>query len=138
MFAMPAVNWLAIVVAAVIQFVVGFLWYSPMLFGNQWMKLSGIKPDPKVKPSAMMMPMVGMFVLTLITAFVLSGFIGYAGAKGAVDGALVGVMAWLGFMATTHASSVLFERKPKALYVLNVGHMLAAMALAGAILGYWA
>ncbi|MBI5226414.1 DUF1761 domain-containing protein [Candidatus Micrarchaeota archaeon] len=128
---------MAIVIAAVIQMVVGFLWYSPMLFGNAWMKMSGIKMDQKQKPD-MMMPMVWMFLGTLVLSFVLSGFVGYAGAKGLVDGAFVGVMAWIGFIATTTVHTVLFENKPFKLYLLNNGHYLVGLALAGAVLGYFA
>ncbi len=136
MLPMPAVNWIAIVVAAVVQMVVGFLWYSPMLFGNTWLKLSGIKM-PSKKPD-MTMPMIWMLVGAVVTAFVLSGFVGYAGAKGLVEGALIGLMAAIGFQVTSHASSVIFEGKPFQLYLLNVGHMVVGMALAGAVLGYWA
>ncbi len=136
MLPMPAVNWMAIVIAAVIQMVVGFLWYSPMLFGNAWAKMSGIKMDPSKKMP--MMPMVWMFVGTLVLSFVLSGFVGYAGAKGLMDGAFVGIMAWLGFIATTTVHTVLFENKPFKLYLLNNGHYLVGLALAGAVLGHFA
>lgn len=141
MLPMPAVNWIAILAAAVVQMIIGYVWYSPMLFGNTWMKLSGIKPPAKLDDAAkkaMMKSMFWMFVGTIVTAFVLSGFIGYAGAKGILEGAFIGFMAWLGFMLTSHAGMVLFDRKPVQLYLLNVGHMLFGMVLAGAVLGYWA
>jgi len=141
MLLMPVVNWVAILVAAAVQMIVGYVWYSPMLFGNAWMKLSGIKKPEKMDDaakSAMMTSMFWMFVGTIVTAFVLSGFIGYAGAKGLMEGAFVGVMAWLGFMVTSHAGMVLFDRKPFQLYLLNVGHMFVGIILAGAVLGYWA
>jgi hypothetical protein len=38
-------NFLAILVAAVAAFVLGALWYSPVLFAKQWMKAHGYTPD---------------------------------------------------------------------------------------------
>ena len=35
---MSTINWLAILVAAISAFVVGGIWYSPLMFGNAWMK----------------------------------------------------------------------------------------------------
>lgn len=141
MLPMPAVNWIAILVAAVVQMIVGYVWYSPMLFGDTWMKLSGIKKPAKIDDAmkkSMMKSMFWMFIGAIVAAFVLSGFIGYAGAKGIVEGALIGLMAAIGFQVTSHASSVLFEGKPFQLYLLNIGHTLVGMAVAGAVLGYFA
>ena len=42
------VSWVAVIVVAIISFVIGMLWYSPLLFGKQWMKLSDIG-DKKMK-----------------------------------------------------------------------------------------
>ena len=35
------VNYLAVVVAAVVALVIGFIWYSPPVFGNRWMAYLG-------------------------------------------------------------------------------------------------
>ena len=41
--ALPSVtvNYVAVVGAAVVSFIIGMLWYSPLLFGNAWMKAGG-------------------------------------------------------------------------------------------------
>lgn len=45
------VNYLPIVVAAVVSMVLGGLWYSPLLFGKIWMNLQGLKmSDMENKP----------------------------------------------------------------------------------------
>ena len=36
------VNYVAVLAAAIASFVIGALWYSPMLFGKMWMKLSNV------------------------------------------------------------------------------------------------
>jgi hypothetical protein len=53
------INYLAVLVAALVSMVIGGLWYSPLLFGNIWMKLSGItqKDVEKAKKQGMMKSM---------------------------------------------------------------------------------
>ena len=133
-----AVNYLAVLGAAVASFVIGWLWYGP-LFGKQWMKMMGIKePSEKEKKEKMgeMMPsMVIGLIAAAVTAAVLGGFIKMVGAAGAFEGAAVGAMIWIGFLATTTLNGVLWEKKPTSLYVLNNGHLLVNIIVVGAIMG---
>jgi len=39
------VNWIAVLVGAVAAYLLGWLWYSPKLFGTKWMAGVGITPD---------------------------------------------------------------------------------------------
>ena len=128
-------NLVPLVVAVFVQIIIGFLWYSPMLFMNQWLKLSGKKLSDLQKgkadmPKTYFWMILGTIVLTYGLAHVLS----YAGAKNLMDGLVVGFMTWLTFIATTSANSVLFEGKPFKLYLLNNGHVLAGILAASAIL----
>src|SRR5260370_14201813 len=50
---MHSLNWLAILVAAISTMVVGFLWYSPLLFAKPWMKEMGYDPNDKAKTEEM-------------------------------------------------------------------------------------
>ena len=70
-------------------------------------------------------------------AYVLRYFIGYAQASTAIDGAIVGIWLWLGFVATTMIGMVLWEGKPFRLYLINAGHVLAGLIVMGAILAVW-
>ena len=93
--------------------IIGFLWYSKMLFGATWMKLSGISEANMKKANSNMPILYGtMFVASLVMAYVLAHFAKYAGAATLTDGAVAGFWAWLGFVATTMLSSSLFESKP--------------------------
>lgn len=44
-------NWLIVVASAIVPLIVGFVWYHPKLFGNVWMKESGINADFEQKPN---------------------------------------------------------------------------------------
>jgi hypothetical protein len=110
---MLQINYWAVLVAAVVAFVVGALWYSPLLFGKSYMKLRGLSPGADVK-----MPVgtiVTEFVRNLVVAYVLARFVvllGVADWKGAVQ---LGLWVWLGFHATLNLlGAVLHENMPSS------------------------
>jgi hypothetical protein len=128
------INYMAVLIAGIAQMVIGFLWYGP-LFGKIWQKLSGIS-DADIKKAGSNMPMLygTMFLATLVTAYVLSHFQQAGGAMDMMDGAMIGFWAWLGFVATTMLTNVLFDKKPFNLYLLNAGYQLVSLVVMGALL----
>ncbi len=136
MVALGAVNYIAVVAATVVAMILGYAWYSPMLFGNRWIKLMGFSAsDMKKGQKDMGKTMAYGVIVALVTAWVLAQFIGMLGAKTLVDGALVGVLAWIGFVATVMANDVIYGGKNTELYTLNAGYQLVALALMGAVIG---
>ena len=131
---MPAVNYIALLVAGIASMVIGYLWYGP-LFGKAWMKLSGISSADMEKGKKEMPKTYGiMYVSSLVMAYVLAVFISYAGAKDLVSGAMVGFWAGIGFVATVGLSMVLFDKKPFNLYLINVGYHVATLMVMGGII----
>lgn len=129
------VNILAVVVTAVVNMVVGSLWYSPLLFGKQWIKLSGMKMGDPNMP--MWMSYGATFVGALLMNYVLAYFSSFAFAYTPVEGAMVGMWAWLGFIATSSLSTVVFGGKPKGLYLIDNGYYLTVLLINGALLAWW-
>ncbi len=132
-----SVNYLAVIVCAVIYFMLGGLWYSKLLFAKPWMKAIG-KTEAECK--AMGSPAPGYiiaFIGALLTAFFLATFISYAGGASLVDGAKIGFYAWLGFAVTTLAPAYYFEMRPKALLLIYAVYTLVAFIIMGGILGAW-
>jgi hypothetical protein len=130
------VNWLAVIVAAVAGIVVGFVWYAPPVFGRRWSRASGIDlPQPgQAQPSSY----VGAVVTALVTAYILAVLIRGLGATTLVEGAIVGVVVWLGFVATWLASGVFFERRSTEWWALNAGQAIVSLVIMGAIIGFLA
>jgi hypothetical protein len=131
-----SLNWIAIVVAVVLNMVLGMLWYGP-LFGKQWMALTGHTPDPNNK-QAMWTSMGGATAASVVLAVVLAWVLMMSGAALMMDAFLVGFLLWLGFIATTLLDQVLFDQKPFALFAINAGFRLVGILVMAGVLTYWA
>lgn len=133
------VNVLAVLVSAAAGMALGALWYSPLLFGNVWMRLSGMTPKQlaAAKKQGMAAAYGVTFLGVLVMAFVLAMLLAATGAETVADGALLAFWLWLGFLATTMVGSVLWEEKPFTLYLLNIAHYLAVLMVMAGILRWW-
>lgn len=129
------VNFLAVVVAAVLNMILGAIWYSPAVYGKTWMALVGKRAED-MRSGAGRGYVLG-FIAALILAYVLASVIGIAQAKGILQGARVGFWMWIGFVATTSAGDVLWAGRPAKLYFINTGYNLAALIVMGALLAAW-
>ncbi|HLD81782.1 MAG TPA: DUF1761 domain-containing protein [Patescibacteria group bacterium] len=129
-------NYAAIIVSVIASMILGMIWYSPAMFGNMWMKLSGLKKEDIKKEEANK----GMFasaVAALVMAAVLSQFVILTSADTFDEGAKVAFWLWLGFVATVGVSEYIYTKRPAKLFVINMGYHLASMLLMGGILASW-
>lgn len=132
------INMLAVLVASVLGMGVGFLWYSPMLFGKPWMALSGFTPESMAGMKKDMTKTYGiMFVAQIVMNYVLAHILSAYQANSVAMGLQGAFWVWLGFIATTMLTGVLFDRKPLKLYAINVGYHLASLLVAAAVLSVW-
>jgi hypothetical protein len=129
------INWLAVAAAALVKFLLGWLWYSPFAFGRQWQAATGCSPEDMRKALPRAIP--ADLVLSFIMAFVLLHAVYYAGAKTWALGAIVGVLNWLGFIVAVSLPQHLYEKRPMRLFILNNAYLLIALAIMGAILAVW-
>jgi Protein of unknown function (DUF1761) len=124
------VNLLAILVAAMATMVVGFLWYSPMLFAKPWMREMGYDLNDKEKVKEMQKSAgpacLGSFVASLVAAFVLALLFHWIHVQDWQLGMLVGFHVWLGFVATVQLTGVLFMKQSMKLFAINTGYQLVA------------
>jgi len=129
------VNVLALVVMALGKSAIGFIWYSPALFGKVFVRLAGCDEAKLMKnlPRALLVDVVANFVM----AFVLVHAVVYAGATAFSQGLAVGFFNWIGFVAVSMLFSVNFEQRPFRLFLLNNGFQLITISVMGAILAVW-
>jgi len=124
--------------AAIATMVLGFVWYSPLLFARPWMVLMGYDPEDKAKLEEMRKgagKSYGIsFVASLVSAFVLAKIIAVTTVNSALYGMKVGFAVWLGFVTTVQLTDMLFSRRPTKLYLINTGYQLVCYLAMGAIL----
>jgi hypothetical protein len=127
-------NWLAIIVAAISAFVLGYFWYSNMLFGKRWMKENGFTAESAKNVN--MVKIFGLsFLLIVVASFNLGIFIGKD--AGAASGAIVGFHAGLGWVFTMMGVIYLFERRSFALFLINSIYCVVSLTVMGLIIGVW-
>ena len=133
------VQLLPVFVAALVSFMVGWLWYSPSLFGKVWMEDSKLTKESmtKSKKKGMTGTIIIGFIAQLVMAWVLSVFISASGGANWVEGLNVAFWAWLGFVASKGFGKALWEGKSMKLFWINMLHWLVALLIMGAILGAW-
>lgn len=128
-------NWMAIVAAALANFVIGGLWYSPALFGKVWQRANGFS-DADLKKGSPAVIFGLSFVFCLIMAANLAAFV--SGPETTLSFAiLAGIAAGLGWAALGLCVVALFERRPASYMLVNGGYLTVSFAVMGAILGAW-
>ena len=134
-------NFLAVLVAGISTMLVGFLWYSPVLFAKPWMREMGYDPNDKTRTEEMKKSAgpayLGSLAASLISAFVLALFLHWMRAEGARVGAMTGFHAWVGFVATVQFTGALFTKQSMKLLAIHSGYQLVCYLVMGAILGAW-
>lgn len=135
---LPVVNNIAVIVSGVAIFVLGGLWYSPLLFAKRWVALIG-KTEEELKASAGATPLnyVWVFLCGVVTSWIMALVVGNFAPAGAVDGAKIGALCWVGFAGATSFGTALFSGKPKALWLIDSGFNLVAFIVSGIIIAVW-
>jgi hypothetical protein len=131
----------AVLVCAIACMVIGFLWYSPILFATPWMRLMGFDPNDKAKIAEMQKGAGKMYgiscVASIVSALVLAKIIDITSVNTVLYGMKIGFAVWLGFVTTVQLTGALFGKQPNRLYLINTGYQLVCYVAMGAILAAW-
>ncbi|MCC6921031.1 MAG: DUF1761 domain-containing protein [Alphaproteobacteria bacterium] len=126
---MGSIDWIAVLVATVSAFVLGGLWYSPLLFAKAWM--AGAKLT-EAEVSGNMGAVFGQaIVAALVTAMAFGWFVG--NGMSVRDGVTVGAITGLGLVTASLALNYAFERRPLSLLLINGGYYIVQFVLYGLI-----
>jgi uncharacterized protein DUF1761 len=125
------VNFVAVIIAAVVAMVIGFAYYAPQVMGNRWMAYLDTTRAQLGNPAPT--GMLAGVVASLLNAWVLAVLALNLGGTTLADGAMLGAICWLGFMATITAAGVAFLKQPWGLWVVNNIHNVIVQIVMGAI-----
>jgi hypothetical protein len=130
----PGLNYIAILVVTVISFVLGGLWYSPLLFERIY--LAGIRRQPDELGGAAF-PLALNFFTTLVTAIVFAELIRRLGLVTAGQGLWFGLTVGVGIIGMAMASDFAFNRFPLNFFLVEAGYRLLLSVIMGVILTVW-
>ena len=140
---MLQINVVAVLVATVVSFILGFFWYAK-LFVQPWMREMGydpnMRPDGKTMAKGMALMVIGNFLFAWVLAFYLAGwrFIPGTAEQGTLSFAINSALSvWIGFFVPVHLSRVVWERHSWKLFFMNSGYHLVATGVVALILAYW-
>ena len=129
------INYLAVFVAALSTFLLGGLWYSPLLFGKAWMRANNFS-DENLQTFSKARMFGWSFVFSLVMAVNLAMFL--AGPTTNVTwGMTAGALAGSGWVAMAIAIIGVFENRSWPYILINGGYMTVALVVMGAIIGAW-
>ena len=133
------INYAAVAVSALAYWLLGGLWYSPLLFARPFVALMRYTPEQvaAIQAAGEGRQLFIALLISLLLAYVLAHFVRFTGAETARTGLLAGFWLWLGFVATTNLETVLFESRPLGLYLINNGYHLVGLLGMGALLAVW-
>lgn len=111
------INWIAVATGTVLAFVAGWVWYSPLLFGDRWADGLDVNMANKVPIVPMGLQVIGLFLL--------SWFVGVTAAGEALLTLILGALAFLllGFSGET------FAGHPPAVRLINAGYWVLALVV---------
>ena len=133
-----SLNYLAIIAGIIINQALGAAWYGAL--GKPWMAEVGLTQEDMeaMKGTARMwypyvVAIVSALIFTLGLAVVMQGM----GAEDFVDGLILGLLAAVGFIATSYATTYSFEGRSLKLFLINSGYPLISYAIIGVLLAVW-
>ncbi len=129
--ALMQVNPLVPIAVAVMVMAVGMVWYSLQVFGKKWMSDVGLSLEVMNKAP------VASYVVSIVASLVLGVFMDYFATRLNLHtwqgGLVLGAKMWLAFVATSMAMNYVFARRPRRLFLIDVGYQLVIFVLAGLI-----
>ena len=129
-------NYLAILVSALVYFALQAVWFT--VFMKEWLAGLGKTADQLHQEGGnVVLADLSAFIGALVMAAAISWFTQMTGKQTVIRGALVGIVAWVGFVLTTWSAEYAFEEKGLRILAVNTGISLIGMVVMGAIQGAW-
>nr|WP_323959807.1 DUF1761 domain-containing protein [Arthrobacter sp. JZ12] len=134
--AVPEINVLAVILAALSTMIVGSVWYAPKVFGNYWMRVAKVTPG---ESKDAVKPLLVTLVVSFVSAWVLAGSAAIAqefyGGNFLANTLITALILWAGFTAARFITHDAFEGRPVGLTLLNCAHELVTFVVMALVIG---
>jgi heme/copper-type cytochrome/quinol oxidase subunit 3 len=128
------INWVAVVVVAIIYFAIVFFWYFPSLFGNLWLKLVGKESEPKSK---IIRDTIIMIPTSFITILFIEIMMDLTNMNDLPSALLLTLLLWIGFVGIIGINQTNFNDRGLKLFLIEYGVYLVGFLISGLILAVW-
>lgn len=132
---MTTLNYWAIGAASIAAFVEGAIWNSPLMFGNERVRLAGLPKVDTHKP-----PVLQMIVELLrqtISVSIFAYLLVLTGTDSIQSAILIALLLWLGFQANAIVGGLIWEKMPPRLFAIHAGDALLKTITIAAVLAAW-
>ncbi len=134
---MEHINWLSLVICALIPMIVGFAYYHKAVFGKAWMETIGMTEEKAAQGNMAVVFGVSIVMSIILTVF-LMGFNNSPGQEGEFDtfghGAFHGAVVGVFILIPVFVTNALFEQKSWKYMLINIGYWMITLALMGGII----
>lgn len=133
------VDWIAVLVAAVVYFVIGAAWFAPATFGRRWMASIGwdeSRPRPEMSPVSYVGPALFYLVASIATAFLAAA----TDSDTLEEGIVLGLVVGLGYALVVTATDAVFDPnkpKPWTWFAISGAYHVVSLIIVGAIVAAW-
>lgn len=133
------INWLAVIVGALIYFILGALWYSPFLFARPWQAAIGwdeSRAEPQTNPLTYVVPAVLYLIAGAATALLAAA----TGTDTLTEGLVLGLVTGLGYALPMVGVEATFDpNKPKPLvwFAITTAYHLIGFVILGVVIALW-
>ena len=132
-----SVNYLAVLVAAIVNMVIGAVWFMPAVFGSRWMRYTGLTSEGIANTPHMWASYLGALVGSVLVAYAVARIAAYAAAESVTDASILMLLIWAGLVLVPLSDEALWERRPVGLFVLSGARWFVALAVITAIVALW-
>lgn len=131
-----SLNYWAVLVAGVVYFILGAIWYAGPVFGNAWMRAIG-KSKEQVDADFSAMKLVWAFVGSLVIAYGIARVMDWSNGATYADGIVTGALAAVCFVGASSFINDRMESRSGMLFWINFLYSLIGFMIMGAIIGAW-
>jgi MFS family permease len=128
-------NYLAIIVSSIFYFILGAVWYSPLLFAKPWMQHVG-RSEEQLKGGSKVVflyTLIALFIICFVTSFI----IWILGTCTVVSAIKVGLFISLGYTSTIIAINNWYGQRAGKLTLIDAGYHVIGIVAAAVILALW-